>query len=248
MLAVSQRVRDLDNGTKAVYFDPERVRETLGADFNIGSFREGDEDEEDGDEDDDDAEPLSAVAPGDESVTVEGRVTDRHTDQPDQIAEKATIVDETDEITVTVWADANKPTLEEGQAYRLKNVVVDEFDGQREVQVNQHSGIVKIQDGAGNVPTADPGANAQLDAKADGGEAENDQPADAADLEQLKPMIAKYVTEQQRNYPEGVPHELVLGEFVAEGHDPGAVESAIERAQRDGAIAEYASGGYINGS
>jgi P4 family phage/plasmid primase-like protien len=197
--------------------------------------------------DEDGAEPLSAVAPGDESVTVEGRVTDRHTDQPDQIAEKATIVDETDEITVTVWADANKPTLEEGQAYRLKNVVVDEFDGQREVQVNQHSGIVEVQDGAGNVPTADPGANAQLE-MADGGEAQNDQPADAADLEQLKPMIAKYVTEQQRNYPEGVPHELVLGEFVAEGHDPGAVESAIERAQRDGAIAEYASGGYINGS
>lgn len=209
---------------------------------------------------------LSTVAPGDEGVTVEGRVLDVDTDQPDALAEKAKLQDVTGQVTVSVWAEANKPALEEGQAYRFKNVSVTEYEGHREIQVNEMSGVEELSDGVGNVPAADPGNNEQLGTAADGGEvktADTEQSTDTdsdgssgsdettngdGDILNLKPQIVRFVDEQQEKYADGVPEQMIIGEFVTDGHDPGRVTEAIETAKhKDGTLTEPADGHYKRG-
>jgi len=177
---------------------------------------------------------LSSVAPGDSGVTVEGRIQDVDTDQPDAIAEKGTLVDETDNIVVTVWDDSHTPSLEDGQAYRLKNVDVTNFEGGRDVQVSENSGVEELSDGVGNVPAADPGDNEQLDAAAD--EDPTPTSTDGGDLDNLKPKVVMYLRDTQDNFEEGVPPEMIIGNFAAEGYDGQHVQDAIETAKEDGSI------------
>lgn len=198
---------------------------------------------------------ISSVAPGDDGVTVEGRVQDIDTDQPDVIAEKATLVDTTDSITVTIWADSNTPALEDGQAYRFKNVEVTEYESGREIQVSENSGVEELSPGVGNVPADDPGNNRQLDAAADGGTEADDgtasgPSADTAtestserkDLESLPPQIVMYVREQEERFPDGVPQEMVVGNFASEGYNAAHVEDSIDIAKEKGGISEPETG------
>lgn len=193
---------------------------------------------------------LSSIAPGDDGITVEGRVEGVETDQPDMIAEKATLTDKTDSVTVTIWADANKPSLENDQAYRFKNVQVTTFDGSREVQVDRNSGVEELSDGVGNVPAADPGGNEQLgDAAADGGQVtEKDKSpsgsSDVADITQLKPKVVMTVREKADDFGPHVPHDLVVGSLAQEGHEPEEIEQAIENALKEGGISQPESGMY----
>ena len=186
--------------------------------------------------DDHDVPKLSEIAPGDEHVTVEGRIANVTDDTPDSIAQKATLVDVTDQVQIVVWSDSNKPDLAVEAAYRFKNVNVTEYDGQVQVQVDHNSGVQELSDGVGNVPAADPGANQQLDATADGGQATPAATED--DIEEARAYVKKAVQDNERDYDEGVPHALVLGEVVQEGFESGAVEHAIEKLLTNGEIHE----------
>lgn len=191
---------------------------------------------------------ISSLATGDAGVTVEGRVTATQSDTPGPIAQKVTIVDETDEITVTIWDDANKPTLAEGQPYRFKNVEVVDYDGHREVQVDKNSGIEELSDGVGNVPPADPGSNQQLDAAADGGEQPAEDTADGdetphpdaggGETVNLKPKVVQHVRSKDDEYPDGVPRDIVFAHLVKQGADPDAAGAAIDNALADGRVHE----------
>lgn len=117
-----------------------------------------------------DTSRISELAPGDDGVAVEGRIEDVDTDTPDSISQTATIIDESDEARLVVWDDANKPKLQEGEHYRLKEVRVTEHEGQRNICVNSISGVVEISAGVGHAPMEDAGDNGRLDeAAADGG-------------------------------------------------------------------------------
>jgi len=114
---------------------------------------------------------------------------------------------------------------------------VSEYDGEPEIQVNQHSGIEELSDGVGNVPAADPGSNEQLDeAAADGGQT-TDQGADD-DYADVRPVVVQTVRDLEADNPDGVAHARLLGELVADGHDPETVEHGIEKTLQDGQIHE----------
>jgi hypothetical protein len=149
-LATSKRVRGLEAGSKAVFIDPDLATETLGQAFPLKAFF----DDEDGEAVGDAPEEIQAVAAGAKGTTLEGRVETVDTPPADQVAQKARLVDETGEITVTVWADANIEDLEEGSCYRLYQVEIDTWQGDLTAYVNSHSDVQQIQEGVGNAPGA----------------------------------------------------------------------------------------------
>jgi len=168
----------------------------------------------------------------------------------DQVAQKARLVDETGEITVTVWADANIEDLEESSCYRLYQVEIDTWQGDLTAYVNSHSDVQQIQEGAGNAPGANVDAESQeqLDAAADGG-AGTGPPADAegrrAAAQHLADLFRKEGVESRE---EAVTPPRAAGMAGHDDLDPDTVARALEYGaaemnpalfQRDSEASEY---------
>lgn len=194
--------------------------------------------------DPDASDELATLAPGDDHRRVEVRVDEIESDTPDEIAQKGTVVDATDEMAVTVWADANAPTLESGSYYRLKNVNVSEYDGHRELMVNRDSAIEEIAAGVGNAPVEDPGANDQLSGVSQATDGGQTQDASDGGVINLKPRVVRVVQEREQDFNGLVPHDVIIGALAREGEDPASVENAIENALHDGAISEPKENSY----
>lgn len=230
-LDTNRKVRGLDNGTKAVYIDVEKASGRLGDGFNPSAFTDWEDEEAEGGSDDDGADPISALADGDTNVTIEARALGVDSNTPDQIAEKAEMQDTTGSITATVWADASKPSLEEGVCYRFKNVSVSTFQGELEIQLNEQSGVKEISAGVGNAPMADSGESATIEeaAATDGGNG-----SDGGTLE-----LARSAAEWVREQPSAKAKEEIVTHLVeSEGIDAELAKQATERCiEEDGLLA-----------
>lgn len=142
--------------------------------------------------------PLNEVEKGDRT-TVSVRVDDTNNDTPDAIATEATVVDETAELRLVVWASSNVDiVLDEGDHYRILDVEVSEYDGDLELHVQEDTEFDTISEGASHTPLADAGANETLtttnEAATDGGDTpESTVPDDAegllADARRLREML-----------------------------------------------------------
>lgn len=186
------------------------------------------------------AATLSSLSDGDSGVTVEARVEDVDTDTPDQIAQRVTLVDTSRSMEAVVWDDAGQPELEADECYRLKNVYVKEYEDKLSLNINDRSGVVSIGAGVGNAPTADPGANAEIDDVGDTSAAATDDGKSPA-----VPTIIQLVTMKQGDTGRGAPHEAVLWKAVSDkGLTPDKAEHALQTALDQGSIYEEAENHY----
>ncbi|MHC1632089.1 MAG: replication protein A [Methanotrichaceae archaeon] len=78
-------------------------------------------------------------------VDLEVKVLDLWEPASDAISQTGLVGDETGLIKFVKWAKSDLPDMEEGQSYRIKNVVTDEYQGRFSVKLNRSSEIIKLE-------------------------------------------------------------------------------------------------------
>ncbi len=84
---------------------------------------------------------VGEITTPEEWLTVEVKVVDLWEPSSDSIAQTGLVGDETGTVKFTAWAKSDVPTLEEGETYRLENVVTDEFQGRMSVKLNSSTEV-----------------------------------------------------------------------------------------------------------
>ncbi|MFC7211609.1 replication factor A [Natronoarchaeum sp. GCM10025321] len=87
---------------------------------------------------------LAEVDEAEQWVTVEAKVVDLWEPRSDSVGQVGLLGDESGTIKFTKWAKSDLEELEAGQAYRLGNVVTDEYEGQHSVKLNRTTTIEEI--------------------------------------------------------------------------------------------------------
>jgi replication factor A1 len=79
-------------------------------------------------------------------VTIKGKVVQLWENSHETIEQAGLIGDPTGVIKFTNWTSADLPDMEEGKSYMLKNVVVNEYGGKVQVQLNRSSSIEELDE------------------------------------------------------------------------------------------------------
>ncbi len=79
-------------------------------------------------------------------VTVRGKVVQLWENSHESIEQTGLIGDETGVVKFTNWASSELPDMEEGKSYLLKNVVVSEWNGRAQIQLNRGSSIEELDE------------------------------------------------------------------------------------------------------
>jgi replication factor A1 len=83
---------------------------------------------------------------GGQWVTIKGKVVQLWDNSHETIEQAGLIGDPTGVIKFTNWASADLPDMEEGKSYVLKNVVVNEYSGKAQIQLNRSSSIEELDE------------------------------------------------------------------------------------------------------
>ena len=83
---------------------------------------------------------------GGQWVTIKGKVVQLWENSHETIEQAGLIGDPTGVIKFTNWASADLPDMEEGKSYMLKNVVVNEYGGKAQIQLNRSSSIEELDE------------------------------------------------------------------------------------------------------
>ena len=78
-------------------------------------------------------------------VDVTAKVVELWEPRSDSVAQVGLLGDPSGTIKFTKWAKSDLPALEEGQVYKLTNVVTDEYQGQYSVKLNSTTGIEEVE-------------------------------------------------------------------------------------------------------
>ena len=84
---------------------------------------------------------VGEITTPEEWLTIEVKVADLWEPSSDSIAQTGLVGDETGTVKFTAWDKSDVPTLEEGETYRLENVVTDEFQGRMSVKLNSSTEV-----------------------------------------------------------------------------------------------------------
>jgi ssDNA-binding replication factor A large subunit len=84
---------------------------------------------------------VGEITTPEEWLTIEVKVADLWEPSSDSIAQTGLVGDETGTVKFTAWSKSDVPTLEEGETYRLENVVTDEFQGRMSVKLNSSTEV-----------------------------------------------------------------------------------------------------------
>ena len=77
-------------------------------------------------------------------VDVTGKVVDLRNPDSDAIAQAGTLGDETGTVDFVSWSTSDLPSLDEGEVYRLGNVVTEKYEGQFSVKLNSTTSIEEV--------------------------------------------------------------------------------------------------------
>lgn len=88
---------------------------------------------------------ISDLAGG-QWATVKGKVVQLWENSHESIEQAGLIGDPTGVIKFTNWASSELPDMEEGKSYMLKNVVVNEWGGKIQIQLNRSSSIEELDE------------------------------------------------------------------------------------------------------
>ena len=83
---------------------------------------------------------------GGQWATVKGKVIQLWENSHETIEQAGLIGDSTGVIKFTNWASSELPDMEEGKSYILKNVVVNEWDGKSQLELNRSSSIEELDE------------------------------------------------------------------------------------------------------
>lgn len=83
---------------------------------------------------------------GGQWATVKGKVVQLWENSHESIEQAGLIGDHTGVIKFTNWASSELPDMEEGKSYMLKNVVVNEWGGKAQIQLNRSSSIEELDE------------------------------------------------------------------------------------------------------
>ena len=88
---------------------------------------------------------LADINAAEEWVDVTAKVVELWEPRSDSVAQVGLLGDPSGTIKFTKWAKSDLPALEEGQVYRLTNVVTDEYQGRYSVKLNSTTGIEEVE-------------------------------------------------------------------------------------------------------
>ncbi|MFB6146623.1 MAG: replication factor A [Halobacteriaceae archaeon] len=86
------------------------------------------------------------VDAADEWVDMTAKVVELWEPRSDAVAQVGLLGDETGTIKFTAWAKSDVPPLEEGEVYRLQNVVTDEYEGRYSVKLNRTTSVEHLEE------------------------------------------------------------------------------------------------------
>jgi replication factor A1 len=89
---------------------------------------------------------VGDIDEGEEWHTVEAKVVDLWEPRSDSIAQVGLLGDESGTIKFVKWSESDLSELKEGQAYRLGNVVTDEYEGRYSVKLNSTTTIEELDE------------------------------------------------------------------------------------------------------
>ncbi|WP_248515434.1 replication factor A [Salinarchaeum laminariae] len=89
---------------------------------------------------------ITTIDAPEEWVTVEAVVVELWEPRSDSIAQVGLLGDPTGTVKFTKWATSDLDELEEGQGYRLGNVVTDEYEGNFSVKLNRTTTIEELDE------------------------------------------------------------------------------------------------------
>lgn len=92
---------------------------------------------------------IGAIDTPEEWLTITATVVELWEPQSDSIGQVGLLGDETGTIKFTAWAKSELPALEEGESYRLQNVVTDEYQGRFSVKLNRTTTIEHLDEDIG---------------------------------------------------------------------------------------------------
>jgi len=87
---------------------------------------------------------VAEIDTPDEWVDLEVKVVELWDPTSDSVAQTGLVGDETGTVKFTAWAKSDVQELEEGETYRLSNVVTDEFQGRMGVNLNSSTEVEEI--------------------------------------------------------------------------------------------------------
>jgi hypothetical protein len=233
ILDVNRKVRGLENGSKAVYINPDVAEEQLGDGFNLAAFRpEEDEPLEDNEALSQTATPIGALGNQDNPYyNVTAQVVNYERGSENGPAVQATLSDESGHVDLVDWQGSDAASeIEEGSCYLFKSIKLghkhnlEPTDGATEV--------VDIEPGTGNLPSPDTdGDQASLESSTatDGGTV-------GQEFEQLKPNICgAFERPGQRLSTEAIAAEVEADEDDVFGWltDVGVPQGYIEMGGSD---------------
>ena len=80
-------------------------------------------------------------------ITVEVQMVNNWNANHPSIAQTGLVGDPTGTIKFTTWEDSDQPMLEEGESYRLENVVTDSYQGRLSIQLQESSEVHELGEG-----------------------------------------------------------------------------------------------------
>ncbi len=106
---------------------------------------------------------VGSIKSDGEWVTIYGKVVDLWEPRSDSVSQVGLFGDESGTVKFVSWATSELPELEEGEIYRLRDVVTEEYDGSYSVKLNSETTITHHSDDelevkSGSDPTVFEGA------------------------------------------------------------------------------------------
>jgi len=89
---------------------------------------------------------IREIDSAEEWIDLTAKVVDLWEARSDAVAQVGLLGDETGTIKFTKWSKSDLPELEEGQVYRLRNVVTDEYQGRYSVKLNRTTTIEAVDE------------------------------------------------------------------------------------------------------
>jgi replication factor A1 len=89
---------------------------------------------------------IAEIDSPEEWIDVTGKIVELWEPRSDAVAQVGLLGDETDTVKFTKWSKSDLPRVEEGEVYRLSNVVTDEYEGQFSVKLNSTTTIEQVDE------------------------------------------------------------------------------------------------------
>jgi len=234
----NKRTRKIENGGRAVHFNPERAEEKLGGDFHLSAFADVEDDDEETEASDDGDDPdgtlLAKVDPGyhDITATVASKL-----DPKPWLQAEGTLKDDSGIMDFVARGNTNPMAdVDEGNRVLIRDARIDQDEnGVTQLELREGVTDIKVVDGGtqSGLSSHTP-QDEDTEAAADGGQV-------ALCQEDRIKAVRQEITKQQTDGP-GADREDVVEAVANRGADADQVEADIDKLINERDVFEPNSG------